>query len=247
MKTLIKSVLLAIVLSVSTAISAFAGFSDFDNNVNKADLEPFARDIGGMLGANAAHSGRSLGFPGFDVGVKMGGMVKIDRDDGILKAADLKSFGMPWIQAELGLPFKLDGFIRGFSTGGFSMVGGGLRYGLLNVTDLPLTPQLTITGMANTLSYSQFSATHFSGNLTVSVKALIIEPYLGVGYDRTKVEVKKVAVGNTTATEGMTAVGTAPRVTLGLNLKPLPLFYIHAGYTLIKAAQGFEAGVGVRF
>ena len=248
MKTLLKSTLLAVVFSALSVLSAWAGFSDFKNLVTNDDLKPFARDIGGMLGANPAHSGRSLGFPGFDVGIKAGGMLKVDKDDNLLKAADLKKFGMPWIQAELGLPFKLDGFIRGFSYGGLTMVGGGLRYGLLNVTDLPLTPQLTATVMANTLSYSQFSATHIGGDLTVSVKALIVEPYLGVGVDRTKVEVKSVGLGNVSGVkDGDTAVGTAPRITLGLNLKPLPLVYIHAGYTLIKSASGFETGVGIRF
>lgn len=241
-----KSAFFASVLLAFVGASAWAGFSDFKNVADSAALEPFARDIGGMLGAASTHSGRSLGFPGFDVGVRMGGMLSLDKDDTILKAADLKQFGMPWIQAEIGLPFKLDGFIRGFSYNGLSMVGGGLRYGLLRVVDLPLTPQLAVSAMANTLSFSQFSATHFGANLTVSVKAVIVEPYLGVGFDRTKVEIKTPPTSGL-ATDGETATGTAPRVTVGLNLKPFPLIYIHAGYSLVKSASGFEGGLGIRF
>lgn len=242
-----KSVLLAVIFSFFGVSAAWAGFSDFKNVATDAALEPFARDIGGMLGAGAAHSGRSLGFPGFDVGLRFGGMANLDDDDTILKAADLEPFGMPWVQAEIGLPFKLDGFIRGFSYNSLSMVGGGLRYGVLRVVDLPLTPQLTVGVMANTLSFSQFSATHFGGNATLSVKALIVEPYVGVGYDRTKVEVKSVGSGNVNLTDDKTATGTAPRFTVGLNLKPLPLMYIHAGYSLIRTGGGFEGGMGIRF
>lgn len=226
-----------------------AQFDDFKNFVRKDALKPFARDLGGMLGANVAHSGRSLGFPGFDVGGRFAGMLSVDDKDVILKGADAEQFGMPYIQAELGLPFKLDGFIRGFSYSGLSMVGGGLRYGLLRVVDLPLTPQLTLGVVGDTLSFSQFSATHFGANVTLSVKALIVEPYLGVGFDRTRVEIKSVAASQVgLATDGDNSVGTASRVTLGLNLKPLPLFYVFAGYTLIDGAQnGFEGGLGVRF
>lgn len=242
-----KSAVLAFFALLLSPISAFAGFSDFKNVADRRYLEPLARDLGGLLGSGVTHSGRPLGFPGFDVGLKVGGMLKIDKDDAILDAADVDKFGMPWIQAEIGLPFSLDGFIRGFSAGGLSMVGGGLRYGILNVTDLPLTPQVNAAISANTLSHSQFSATHFGGNVTLSVKALIVEPYVGVGYDRTKVEVKSVAVGNTNVTDGETATGKAPRFTIGLNLKPFPLFYIHAGYSLIKSASGFETGLGIRF
>lgn len=232
-----------------TGSAQAAQFDDIKHFVRKDALKPFARDLGGMLGANVAHSGRSLGFPGFDVGVRFAGMLSVDDKDVILKGADAEQFGMPYIQAELGLPFKLDGFIRGFSYSGLTMVGGGLRYGLLRVVDLPLTPQLTVGVMGDTLSFSQFSATHFGADLTLSVKALIVEPYLGVGFDRTKVEIKSVGASQLAfAADGDNAVGTASRVTLGLNLKPLPLFYVFGGYTLVDGSQnGFEGGMGIRF
>lgn len=243
-----KSAIFASAFVTFAAASAWADFSNFKNVVSDANLKPFATDIGGMLGANSAHSGRSLGFPGFDVGIQVGGMMNVQSDDAILKASNLKTFGMPWVQAEIGMPFKLDGFIRGFSYNGLSMVGGGLRYALLNVTDLPLTPQINLTGMANTLSYSQFSATHFGADVTASVKAIIVEPYIGVGIDRTRAEVKTVAPGNASGVlTGDAATSNAVRGTIGLNIKPLPLIYVHAGYTIVKSGSGFEGGIGVRF
>ena len=59
----------------------------------------------------------------------------------ILRNNGVHAFGLPWVQAEIGMPFKIDGFVRGISYQGLTIAGGGLRYSLRKVADMPWAPQ----------------------------------------------------------------------------------------------------------
>src|SRR5207245_1964928 len=168
-KSLQFSIFLSAVLIASQCRIAGANLFDFRDNVDQASIKPFTRDLGAMLGAATFHSGRPLGFSGFDLGVHGGIQLRPDPHDDILRRSGVGSFGLPWVMAEIGLPFRLDGFIRGINYQGMTVAGGGLRYGLLKVSDQPWAPQVLVSGAAHTVSYQDFSASHYGFNLVGSL------------------------------------------------------------------------------
>src|SRR3954462_848815 len=106
----------AAVLLLGSAVRAHATadpYAGFDQRADAGSLKPFTRDLGGLLGAATFHSGRSLGFSGFDVGARYGMQFRPSTGNNIMRGGGVHSFGLPWVQAEIGMPFKIDGFIRG--------------------------------------------------------------------------------------------------------------------------------------
>ena len=103
------------------AAEQYAGFQQL---ADAGSMKPFCRDLGGILGSETFHGGRSLGFSGFDVGLRGGMLISPDPNDRILRNNGVHRFGLPWVQAEIGMPFKIDGFIRGISDQGLTIAGG---------------------------------------------------------------------------------------------------------------------------
>lgn len=220
-------------------------FGAFKQYVDRASLKPFTLDLGGVLGSATFHSGRSLGFSGFDAGVHGGLQLRPSRDNQILRRAGVKAFGLPWVQAEIGLPFRLDGYIRGISFQGLTIAGGGLRYGLLKSSDQPWTPQFLLSAVAHSVAHKDFSASHVGGDLVVSIGKPAITPYVGAGLDRTRVVVRAADADPTLIGESATATGT--RFTAGVSLRPYPFVYLQGAYTLAHGQPGFDTGLGIRF
>lgn len=238
---MIKALLLVLLASPAAA-DQYGGFEQY---ADSGSLKPFARDLGGIIGAATFHGGRSLGFSGFDVGARSGIQFRPAKGDRILRNWGVKIFGLPWVQAEVGMPFRIDGFIRGVSFQGLTIAGGGLRYGLLKSTDEPWAPQLLVSGTAHSVVHQHFSASHFGGSLVGSMGNQLVTPYLGVGLDRVRLKVRSsLADPLLNGTEVNT---TEPRYTLGLRLRPWQFFYFNAAGTYVHQQAGAEAGFGVRF
>ncbi|MBI3300237.1 MAG: hypothetical protein HYZ75_18890 [Elusimicrobia bacterium] len=202
--------------------------------------------MGGVLGAATFHSGRSLGFSGFDIGVRGGMVMSPDKDDRVLRGRGVKAFGLPWLQAEIGLPFSLDGFIRGVSFQGITIAGGGLRYSVRKATDKPLTPQFLLCWAGHSVAHRDFSASHMGLNLVTSVQYKLITPYLGLGVDRTRVVVRAVPRLDPTMV-GETASTMVPRGTLGVSMRPKAYVYLHLAATYTNRQAGMDSGIGIRF
>ena len=218
-------------------------WGDVVNHATTDALKPFARDLGGLLGGAAFHSGRSIGFPGFDVGVVAMTQFKPDRDNSILRATADHAFGLPLVQAEVGLPFKLDVIAHGIGYGGASIVGGGLRYGLWRTSMLDPLPDISISAFGDKLNQKYFNATHYSVNASISWGLPIIHPYAGVGYDITKVSIAPTVP----VAGGASATARGTRFTGGVDISPLPLVHVFAAYTLRHGEQGADVGLGARF
>jgi hypothetical protein len=241
--------LLAVLLAVSCAAPAFAvvdefgGFSDY---ADSGSLKPFTRDLGGILGSSTFHSGRSLGFSGFDVGASYSAQFYPSKGDTILQNNGVRSFGLPWVQADIGLPFKIDGFIRGISYDGLTVAGGGLRYGLYSPSDKPWTPQVLVSVVGDSVVHQDFSASHFGADLVASMGNSTVTPYLGAGFDRTRLQAQvDSAVDPTLA--GTSATTLESRFTAGVRVKPFQFTYFDVAYDLMHGQSGAEAGLGVRF
>lgn len=240
--------LLAAVLLAAAAVPAFASadpYAGFTQYADAGSLKPFARDLGGLLGAATFHNGRSLGFSGFDVGARYGAQFYPSKGDGIMRKNGVKSFGLPWVQAEIGLPFKIDGFIRGVSYQGLTVSGGGLRYGLWSPSDKPWTPQILVSGVGHSVVHQAFSASHFGADLVASAGTPAFMPYVGAGFDRTRLVVRSSTFDPTLNGRDVTTLES--RFTAGVRLKPYQFTYISLAYNLAHGQSGAEGGLGVRF
>ena len=242
---------LAVLLQLA-ASSAFAGadqYGGFARYADESSLKPFARDLGGVLGASTFQSGRSLGLTGFDVGMRFGGQSRPSRGNNILRGNGVKAFGLPWVQAEVGMPFKISGFIRGISYQGLTIAGGGIRYGLYAASDKPWAPQLLVSVVGHSVVHTDFSASHFGANLVCSAGTPLFAPYAGVGLDRVRLVVRQ---SNLDPMLNGRAVNTLEsRFTLGMRITPYQFTYqftyLSLAATMVHGQAGAEAGLGVRF
>lgn len=241
-----RRVLGAVVLAAALAPSARADqYGGFRAHADSGALKPFSRDLGGVLGSATFHGGRSLGFSGFDVGARGGIQLRPDKNDRILRNHGVKMFGLPWAQAEVGMPFKLDGFIRGISFQGLTIAGGGARYGLLKSSDQPWAPQLLVSGVGHAVVHQDFSANHLGASFVGSMGIPVFTPYLGVGFDRTRLTVRSSLADPTL--NGKTVTTVESRFTAGMRFRPWTFFYFNLAAVLMHAQPGAEAGIGVRF
>ncbi len=230
------------------AASAFAGadqYGGFARYADEGSLKPFARDLGGVLGSATFQSGRSLGLTGFDVGARFGGQAHPSAGDLILRNNGVHAFGLPWVQAEVGMPFKISGFIRGISYQGLTIAGGGLRYGIYAASDKPWAPQVLVSAVAHSVVHQDFSASHFGANLVCSAGTPFFAPYAGIGFDRTRLVVRQSALDPTL--NGREVSTLESRATLGMRLTPYQFTYFNLAATMAHGQPGAEAGLGVRF
>ncbi len=239
MKTLLAALLLL-------ATSAHADpFADFQSKIQTEYVKPFALDLGGVLGGASAHTGRTLGMPGFWVGAVASVQMRPDRDDRVLRDAGVKAFGVPMIEAGVGLPFKIDVIVHGVSGGGVSIYGGGLRYGLYR-TDLVDTflPNVSISAFGDKVNHRYFSASHGDVNAVATWNLPIVKPYFLAGFDVTEV---KVGAATTAGVTGAKATARGTRFSAGVDLHPLPLISLRGAYTIRHGIPGFDLGLGVQF
>ncbi|OGR87792.1 MAG: hypothetical protein A3J74_02030 [Elusimicrobia bacterium RIFCSPHIGHO2_02_FULL_57_9] len=231
---------------VSSTVPAFADqYGAFEQYADGSSIKPFTRDLGGVLGSATFHSARSLGFSGFDIGLRGGMQFSPDRDNLILRNRGVKVFGLPWMQAEIGLPFKFDGFIRGISYQGLTIAGGGLRYGLRKLSDTPWSPQMLFSAVGHSVVHQHFSASQAGGSLVVSAGIPVFTPYAGGGFDRTRLVVRSSTLDPNFNGSVVTTIQS--RYTAGMQFRPWTFFYIHLAYVLLHGQSGSEAGMGLRF
>ncbi|MBI4061312.1 MAG: hypothetical protein HY403_07760 [Elusimicrobia bacterium] len=243
-----KRAALLVLLPLAAASARAAGadqYGGFARYADEGSLKPFARDLGGVLGAATFQSGRSLGLTGFDVGARFGGQFRPSPGNNILRANGVKAFGLPWAQAEVGMPFKLSGFIRGISYQGLTIAGGGLRYGLYAASDKAWAPQLLVSVVAHSIVHADFSASHFGANLVCSAGTPFLAPYAGVGLDRMRLVVRHSNLDP--ALNGRVVNTVESRFTLGARLTPYQFTYLSFAATMAHGQAGAEAGLGVRF
>ena len=235
----------AVLLSAASAFAGADQYGGFARYADEGSLKPFARDLGGVLGAATFQSGRSLGLTGFDVGIRFGGQAYPSKGNNILRNNGVRAFGIPWVQAEVGMPFKISGFIRGISYQGLTIAGGGLRYGVYAASDKPWAPQVLVSAVAHSVVHQDFSGSHFGANLVCSAGTPFFAPYAGVGFDRMRIVVRQSTLDPTL--NGREVNTLESRFTLGMRLTPYQFTYLSLAATMAHGQAGAEAGLGVRF
>ncbi|HCJ67383.1 MAG TPA: hypothetical protein DHV62_08710 [Elusimicrobia bacterium] len=203
-------------------------------------LEPLAKDVGSIIGGGSFHTGKSCGFPGFDIGGHLPMISKPSKENKILPAEQM--YGLPWVQAEIALPVpSYDLILRGFYLGesGGGIFGIGVRYSLLSGV-VPLTPAVSLSVLANQLKHEKLNVYNFTLNSVVSIGLPAITPYLGLGIDSTTVQERVLP-------EHLEATASGWRLIGGVNLKLVPTTYLHIGIGSYNGIFGGEVGVGINF
>ncbi|MCL2888404.1 MAG: hypothetical protein FWF35_03790 [Elusimicrobia bacterium] len=230
MKKFIAAVCLLVLSSAS-----FAGIADrFNNNVGsatKGDAENYARDIGLIAGMNDFHDGKAVDTFGFDVGVSGNFLMPSNK-------LDDKNVFIPMLYGSIKIPILgLNIAARGTSYDQLSSIGGGLKWSILGNTILPFFPDITVGAFYDRMSTDYYDIDHLSASISASVKVLMLEPYLGAGYDYSRMSVN----GGGSASKGGT------RVTVGTNFYVIPYVYVFGAYVYAGDTKAVQAGVGARF
>ena len=243
---MLKKVLgLVLAAGLLPAAASANPFDDFKGNIRSDLLKPFALDFGGLMGAQDFHSARTLAFPGFDVGVSGAIQTRPGHDDAVLNLAGVKAFGLPLVSVSAGLPMiPLNVSVRGLSVGGASIVGAGLKYGVYKSGLLIFVPDVSVNVNYDVLSHDDFKMNHWSGGVQADFNVPIVKPFVGVGFDSTKIEVKNAAVAGLV---GATDTASAMRYQIGVSISPLPLTYIYGAYNILHGETGYTVGLGIRF
>jgi hypothetical protein len=242
-----KKIMLSICLLPLLAAAVKADpFSDFKKITSASLIKPFAMDLGGLIGATDFNSGRAIGFPGFEAGIDASMQAKPSTDNLILRNAKVKAFGLPMAHVGAALPLVgADVMLRGVSYSGFSIIGGGLRVPVLKSGTLTkFIPDVSVSAYYDVIDFKYFKGTHMSFDAAASFDIPVIKPFVGVGLDRTNLEVKNVSVA---AMNGKSGTISKPRYTLGVRLSPLPLLYVYGAYNILHGQTGYSAGAGLKF
>jgi len=232
--------------------SSFSETLDFDELINKLEdtyVKPLAKDVGAVLGGGMFHSGRTLALvPGIDVGFCSSMAIKPSEKNLILKESiGKKPFGLPYIQLSKGLPYRIDITLRGFpESQNLKLLGAGLKYGIIEKEIAVVKLGLSAMYSYNRLQHSDFKATTNSFAGIFSVKIPVIEPYLGIAIDSTKLETD-YSVAELAGNKNVDVTVSEPRYVLGLNFSMIPFTYINVAGTYSVDHYGVDFGLGLKF
>jgi len=226
-------------------------WDDFSKYATESNVRAFAKDVGGLIGSGTYTTGRVLGWGGFQIGPRATMIFKMSKaDKGSTATAlgernDVGAVFYPWLQADIGMPFRLDGFIRASSYQGMTIAGGGLRWGITSPNEMlgSLQPMLVVS--AHSASARDFSASHYNASLVLSMKFKYFVPYVGGGVDYTNLHILHTTLDPTL--EGKTEYVTTPRATVGLNFKLPSYIDLSMAANYASYGLGAEASVSVRF
>lgn len=233
------------ILLFTPALSMGASFTGFYDNVTAQNLPYFAKDLAGMLGSSTYSTGRILGWGGFQLSAHGILIPRLNKNDTALGPRDdNKNLFMPLIQGEIGLPFRLDGFIRAIAYDRLTLAGGGLKWGITRPRDEDYTFQTMLVAMAQAGVYKDFSLTHYSGSLVIAFKTPYVTPYIGGGVNYMVLTVE--GAKNTSLLNKRT-YATTPHGTFGLNFKLPSYMDLSLAANFASYGVGYEANFGVRF
>ncbi len=235
-------------------------------------IAPLLELFGFYTGGGLYHSASIHGLGGFDVGVRVVTMmVSGDQQPNLpypqskeFKPAqggifrDVKLMPLPVLQVSLGLVGNLEAMGRFFTypidegdeqgdaKGNITLIGLGVKYGLLQNMLLPKVAVVASYHYLNVPDKFDFgSANNISAALIASKDFAIIDFYGGLGYDYTTLAID-LDLGDPIGVVKKEYNKGNFRGNVGFKLKPMPFLFIHADYNF-GGVQGFNAGLGFNF
>lgn len=233
--------LIVLILSVFIQNLFSSSYSNF-KNADLKSIKAFTKDMGNIIDSSSLYSARALGFSGFAVSYKGSYQIKPSINNLILEKN--RVFGINYLQFEIGLPYRLDSYIRAGGNDGLNIIGGGIRFGLKNVTDDLYSPNLILSLNSHMALYKYFYILEYGGGLAFSMRlSNYFMPYIFAGVSSVKLNIKD-NVNN--ALIGKSIYELSQKYTAGFRLK-IKWINISGGYTLFKERTGFDFSCGFRF
>jgi len=263
--------LLFVIFTVLTVPSAQAQYFKFDNltpeqvqsGVIEIEVDAILKFFGSIVGGGLYHTADLHSVGGIDVGLRGVIAVVPDEFDDLPVFSEENLVGLAFLHGSLGLPgnFELLGRFFYFpvlgsdpdenasppraadSRGGVTLIGGGLKYGLLQI---PGVPKIMVLGAYHVLlvpeefDFGTVSTVSLKGVVSHSVPLLTV--YAGGGIDITTLKLKD----DIPILGGDRSTGSEPLLTLGVQIKPLPLIHVNGSYNFSEFPS-FELGVGISF
>lgn len=257
-------VILSVVLIFFFISSAQAQYFKFDTAQDdeeiREEVEAILQFFGALVGGGLYHTADLHNTGGLDVGLR--GVVANVPDE----FKDLPVFseedrlGLAFLHGSLGLPgnFELLGRFFYFplgadqdinasppraadSRGGVTLIGGGLKYGLIQA---PGVPKVLVMGTYHALfvpdefDFGTVSTLSFNGVVSHSIPLLSV--YAGAGVDITTLKLNDEFLGGDRFSE------TVPHATLGAKVSVFPFVHVNGSYNIGKF-NSFDLGIGVSF
>lgn len=263
-KQLLLAMLLGAVIFLLVPV-AHAQYFKFDNAANDQQIEDEVEGIlkyfGSLVGGGMFHTADLHDIGGLDFGLSGTLSTVPDKFEGLPVFSEENLVGLAFFNASFGLPGNFELIGRFFylpvgsstdqdaipvrsldSRGGVTLIGGGLKYGLLQ---MPGVPKIMVMGMYHTLMVpDEFD---FGNVTTISFKGVIshslpfITLFVGAGIDITRLELNDAFLDGDSFTE------TLPHATVGAKIQVLPLVHVNAAYNFSEFASfAFGAGLSIR-
>jgi len=194
MKKILSLCAILCLVSVNVFAGPFGKFNYILDNATDAQaqryLDNLASDLGNVMTGGSFGASASLGLSNIDLNLKVN-YNKVSNE--IMKAENTTELYVPMFTAAVGLPYDLEILAKYGYMQDTNIYGAGLRYLILEDKDL-IIPAVTIQGMYTMLNAKDGENKVDGNNLGFGAVATfnlpVVTPYIGVGWDMTKVNPK---------------------------------------------------------
>lgn len=243
-----KKVALLVAVFCFVSSAAFAGpFDKFNDVMNGASdssakhyLNNLASDMGAIMNGGSYGVSVGLGMLSFSASAKINA---VNVDNEIMRAEGTSTLVVPMINAALGLPYDFELLAKYGYLYGTNIYGAGLRYKVYD-SDVMFLPSVTVQGIYTMANVSSGSNKLDANNIALGAIATFpvpyVTPYIGVGWDQTKVKDKS------SIHEGMT--GSADGLTYGFGVSvSILMINGNVGVTYTDGVPSYTLGLNVGF
>ncbi|MBQ3835355.1 MAG: hypothetical protein II816_07580 [Elusimicrobia bacterium] len=243
-----KKVLFFVAAICLVSSAAFAGpFDKFNDKMNSASdslakhyLNNLASDMSAVMTGGNYGVSIGLGTLRFSASAKINA---VNVDNEIMRADGTSTLVVPMINAALGLPYDFELLAKYGYLYGTNIYGAGLRYNVYD-SDVIFIPSVTVQGvytMANVRSGSnKLDANNLALGAIATFPVPYVTPYVGLGWDRTKVKDKS------SIHEGMTGSADGFSYGFGVSVSIL-MINGNAGVTYTDGVPNYTLGLNVGF
>lgn len=178
---------MSFIIFLITSLFFGSDYSKLYYTTDKKIIKAFSRDVSNLTSSSIFYSARTLGFSGFSLNYKRSYIIRPSSKDKIFS----EGTKIDLIQFEIGLPYRFDTFIRAGGGEGYNFIGGGIKYGLKNVTDEIYGINLSFSAYSNMGIYKDFYILSTGAQVSLSMKlSNRFIPFMGCGIDSFRLKIK---------------------------------------------------------
>ncbi|MGC8867764.1 MAG: hypothetical protein ACP5IO_05365 [Elusimicrobiales bacterium] len=160
-------------------------YSNFKNVTDRKAIEAFVKDLTSMTSSSILYSARVLGIHGSSLGYKISYLTEPSNSNTVFEKK--KAYNISFLQGEMGLPFRIDLFMRVGGKDGYNVIGGGVRYGLKKPVEKIYGFNSSFLVYSHMGLYRDFYLVSFGAQLAFSMKLSdSIIPFISGGFDNVK-------------------------------------------------------------